>query len=159
MDRGAWQAIVHEVTKSWTRLKRLSMCWASTTSRHSTYITLRGKHYYTYVQMRPWVLWEVRGQAQIHIAMEKKVRLQTQNGLMPRLRLWLKFLELNPWVVKKHVIYVAYTEDTNCNNNMTACGLNPTGEIEVFQRCPGALSVWPLLQLCLPWTWPWACQR
>ena len=25
MDRGAWRAIVHRVTKSWTRLKRLSM--------------------------------------------------------------------------------------------------------------------------------------
>ena len=24
-DRGAWQATVHEVAKSWTRLKRLSM--------------------------------------------------------------------------------------------------------------------------------------
>ena len=24
MDRGAWQAIVHGVTKSWTRLKQLS---------------------------------------------------------------------------------------------------------------------------------------
>ena len=24
MDRGAWQAMVHSVTKSWTRLKRLS---------------------------------------------------------------------------------------------------------------------------------------
>ena len=24
IDRGAWQAIVHRVTKSWTRLKRLS---------------------------------------------------------------------------------------------------------------------------------------
>ena len=24
MDRGAWQAIVHGVTKSWTQLKRLS---------------------------------------------------------------------------------------------------------------------------------------
>ena len=26
MDREAWQAAVHRVTKSWTRLKRLSMC-------------------------------------------------------------------------------------------------------------------------------------
>ena len=25
MDRGAWRAIVHRVTKTWTRLKRLSM--------------------------------------------------------------------------------------------------------------------------------------
>ena len=25
MDRGAWQATVHVVTKSWTQLKRLSM--------------------------------------------------------------------------------------------------------------------------------------
>ena len=25
MDRGAWRGIVHRVTKSWTRLKRLSM--------------------------------------------------------------------------------------------------------------------------------------
>ena len=25
MDRGAWRATVHRVTKSWTRLKRLSM--------------------------------------------------------------------------------------------------------------------------------------
>ena len=25
VDRGAWQATVHEVTKSWTRLKQLSM--------------------------------------------------------------------------------------------------------------------------------------
>ena len=25
MDRGAWQAIVHRVAKSWTRLKKLSM--------------------------------------------------------------------------------------------------------------------------------------
>ena len=25
MDRGAWQATVHGVAKSWTRLKRLSM--------------------------------------------------------------------------------------------------------------------------------------
>ena len=25
MDRGAWRAVVHGVTKSWTRLKRLSM--------------------------------------------------------------------------------------------------------------------------------------
>ena len=25
MDRGAWQATVHEVTKSWTQLKGLSM--------------------------------------------------------------------------------------------------------------------------------------
>ena len=25
MDRGAWLAIAHEVAKSWTRLKRLSM--------------------------------------------------------------------------------------------------------------------------------------
>ena len=25
MDRGAWQATVHEVTKSWTQLKQLSM--------------------------------------------------------------------------------------------------------------------------------------
>ena len=25
MDRGAWWAVVHRVTKSWTRLKRLSM--------------------------------------------------------------------------------------------------------------------------------------
>ena len=25
MDRGAWQATVHRVTKSWTRLKRFSM--------------------------------------------------------------------------------------------------------------------------------------
>ena len=25
MDRGAWQATVHEVAKSWTRLKRVSM--------------------------------------------------------------------------------------------------------------------------------------
>ena len=25
MDRGAWQATVHKVTKSWTRLKQLSM--------------------------------------------------------------------------------------------------------------------------------------
>ena len=24
MDRGAWQAIVHRVTKSWTQLKRLN---------------------------------------------------------------------------------------------------------------------------------------
>ena len=24
MDRGAWQAVVHRVAKSWTRLKRLS---------------------------------------------------------------------------------------------------------------------------------------
>ena len=24
MDRGAWRATVHEITKSWTRLKRLS---------------------------------------------------------------------------------------------------------------------------------------
>ena len=24
MDRGAWQAIVHRVAKSWTRLKRIS---------------------------------------------------------------------------------------------------------------------------------------
>ena len=26
MDRGAWQAMVHRVTKSWTRLKQLSKC-------------------------------------------------------------------------------------------------------------------------------------
>ena len=26
MDRGAWWATVHRVTKSWTQLKRLSMC-------------------------------------------------------------------------------------------------------------------------------------
>ena len=25
MDRGAWQAIVHRITKIWTQLKRLSM--------------------------------------------------------------------------------------------------------------------------------------
>ena len=25
MDRGAWQAMIHRVTKNWTRLKRLSM--------------------------------------------------------------------------------------------------------------------------------------
>ena len=25
MDRGAWRAVVHRVTKSWTRLKRLCM--------------------------------------------------------------------------------------------------------------------------------------
>ena len=25
MDRGSWQAIVHGVTRSWTRLKRLSL--------------------------------------------------------------------------------------------------------------------------------------
>ena len=25
MDRGAWRATIHRVTKSWTRLKRLSM--------------------------------------------------------------------------------------------------------------------------------------
>ena len=25
MDRGAWQAMVHRVAKSWTRLRRLSM--------------------------------------------------------------------------------------------------------------------------------------
>ena len=25
MDRGAWQVIVHRVTKSWTQLKRLSL--------------------------------------------------------------------------------------------------------------------------------------
>ena len=25
MDRGVWRATVHEVTKSWTQLKRLSM--------------------------------------------------------------------------------------------------------------------------------------
>ena len=25
MDRGAWQAVVHRITKSWTRLKPLSM--------------------------------------------------------------------------------------------------------------------------------------
>ena len=24
-DKGAWQAIVHDITKSWTRLKQLSM--------------------------------------------------------------------------------------------------------------------------------------
>ena len=29
MDRGAWRGTVHGVTKSWTRLERLSMhtCW------------------------------------------------------------------------------------------------------------------------------------
>ena len=26
MDRGAWRAAVHGVTKSWTRLKQISMC-------------------------------------------------------------------------------------------------------------------------------------
>ena len=26
MDRGAWQAIVHKVAKSWTQLKQLSTC-------------------------------------------------------------------------------------------------------------------------------------
>ena len=29
MDRGAWQATVHGVTKSWTRLKQLSMTFTN----------------------------------------------------------------------------------------------------------------------------------
>ena len=29
MDRGAWQATVHEVKKSWTRLRDFHFCWLS----------------------------------------------------------------------------------------------------------------------------------
>ena len=32
MDRGDWRATVHGVTKSWTRLKRLSVCTYTHTS-------------------------------------------------------------------------------------------------------------------------------
>ena len=35
MDRGAWWAMVHRVAKSWTRLKPLSMQYASTQEKHA----------------------------------------------------------------------------------------------------------------------------
>ena len=39
MDRGAWWAIIQRVTKSWTQLKRLSVCTHTCTHTHThTYI-------------------------------------------------------------------------------------------------------------------------
>ena len=38
MDREAWQATVHRVTKSWTRLKQLSTAYNAAT--HRPYLTL-----------------------------------------------------------------------------------------------------------------------
>ena len=35
MDRGAWWGMVHRVAKSWTRLKPLSMQYASTQEKHA----------------------------------------------------------------------------------------------------------------------------
>ena len=35
MDRGAWQAMVHRVSKSWTQLKQLSMCMHVCTHTHT----------------------------------------------------------------------------------------------------------------------------
>ena len=40
MDRGAWQAIVHGVAKSWTRLKQFSVCVHTDTHTYRFYFLL-----------------------------------------------------------------------------------------------------------------------
>ena len=49
MDRGAWWATVHRVTKSWTGLKQLSThmhkCIQALTPRICKYVTSHGKRY------------------------------------------------------------------------------------------------------------------
>jgi len=73
VDRGAWWATVHGVTKSWTRLRNF------TSLHHNLYLSIHlSAHRWRYRQCTPYIDWEVDAEKETEIEIEIDIYTQRE---------------------------------------------------------------------------------